>query len=155
MRCLAFAALLASFAIGPIPAAVGSGSGVPSAHAAGGPRVELDRLQLPPDAKTYETFLRRTLRREASQVDWGASAGSTIEYRYEVEKLDLVFEKDVLIVKCSAIGRLPRGRTARSQLTFGGAASQRRQLVERVLTIVARGVLTRLSELERERRQAQ
>lgn len=140
-----------------VPGADGlrSGEWVQLAHAERGPRVQLDHLELPAGAKNYEKYLRRVLRREASQVDWGAGAASTIQYRYFVEKLDLIFKGDVLIVKCSAIGRLPRGRTARSQLTFGGAPADKQKLVERVLTIVARGVLTRLSELERERRKAE
>jgi hypothetical protein len=125
-----------------------------SAHAASGPRIELDDLDLPAEAKPYEKFLRRTLRKEATNVDWGAGPGSTIQYRFAVQKLEFLVDEDIMTVRCAASGRLPRGRSAKSLLSFGGDARQQRKLVERVLTIVARGVLTRLSELERERRAA-
>ncbi len=137
----------------PAPAQLLGGQGHPAALAAEGPRVELDHLELPATAKSYERFLRRVLAREARKVDWGAGAGSTIQYRYFVQKLQVTVKEDVLLVRCAAVGRLPRGRSAKSQLSFGGALGQKRELIERVLTIVARGVLTRLSELERERRQ--
>lgn len=125
-----------------------------SARAASGPKIELDRLDLPEAAKPYERFLRRTLEREAARVDWGAGTGSTIQYRFDIQELQIRVEPDVVTVRCAATGRMPRGRPAKSQLSFGGEPGQERKLVERVLTIVVRGVLTRLSEMERERRAA-
>ncbi len=119
------------------------------------PRVELDRLVLPRDllgAKGFEAHLRSTLRREARRADWGAGAGSTITYRFFVEQLELRDEAGVLHVTCTALGRLPRGKSAKSQIAFGGDSHARKQVVEHVLDIVARGVVTRLAELERARR---
>ncbi len=147
---IAAAALIVGTSLSGVDAELHSAGGV--ALAADGPSVKLDRLELPPEAKAYERFLTRALKREARGLDWGAGAGSRIEYRFVLSELRVVIKDGVLTVHCSATGRLPRGRSANSQLSFGGEPSEKRELIERVLTIVARGVLTRLSEIERERR---
>ena len=120
-----------------------------------GPRVKLDRLTLPKDligAQGFETHLRKTLRREVRHADWGAAATSKISYRFVIEQLDLREDKGVLHVTCTARGRLPRGKSAKSQIVFGGDPRERTKVVQHVLDIVARGVVTRLAELERARR---
>jgi hypothetical protein len=127
-------------------------SGVSSAS---GARVRLDQLGLPPDlvgAKALETHLRKTLQREVRRADWGAGAGSKISYRFFIEQLDLREDKGVLHVTCTARGRLPKGKSAKSQIVFGGDPRERTKVVQHVLDIVARGVVTRLAELERTRR---
>jgi hypothetical protein len=119
------------------------------------PRVKLDRLALPADlvgAKGFETHLRSTLRREVRRADWGAGPESKISYRFFVERLDLREEGGVLHVTCTALGRLPKGKSAKSHIVFGGDPRERKKVVEHVLDIVARGVVTRLAELERARR---
>ncbi len=120
----------------------------------GRPKVVLDQLEFPVrmGASKYERHLRRVLQREVRKVDWGAGSDSTIEYRYRVTKLNVVQDGDVLRVSCEAVGMLPRGRTAKSQLTFGGSPREHTRLIQHVLTIVARGVVTRLAEMERVRR---
>ena len=127
-----------------------------SASATGsGPRVKLDRLSLPPDligAKGFETHLRSTLRREVRRADWGAGAKSKISYRFAIEQLDLREADGVLHVTCTARGRLPKGKSAKSHIVFGGDPHERTKVVQHVLDIVARGVVTRLAELERARR---
>lgn len=122
----------------------------------GRPQVRLDRLTFPkdiPGAPGYIRHLRSTLRRHAAQVDWGAGRDSTISFRFAVEKLQLTRQGSALRVHCSARGELPRGRTALSRLVYGGDPKQTQKLVRQVLTIVARGVVTRLAALERSRRQ--
>jgi hypothetical protein len=121
----------------------------------GHPRVKLDRLAMPTDlvgSKELEAHLRSTLRREARRADWGASSDSKISYRFFVEQLELREEAGVLHVTCTAVGRLPKGKSAKSHIVFGGDPRDRKKVVERVLDIVARGVVTRLAELERARR---
>lgn len=120
----------------------------------GQPTVKLVHLELPemPRRAVYERHLRQTLRREARRADWGAGSGSTIEYRYRVTHLALHRQGDVLRVDCTAVGELPRGKTAKSQLAFSGGAKEQDRLIKTVLEIVARGVITRLAELERRRR---
>ncbi|NLE88124.1 MAG: hypothetical protein GX607_17200 [Myxococcales bacterium] len=120
----------------------------------GTPRIHLDRLDFPdvPGAAGYKKHLLKVLHKEARRARWGAGRDNRIEYRFEVTELSVRVEGDVLRVSCSAVGRLPGRQTARSRLTFGGDPAQRTQVVHQVLEIVARGVLTRLSELERQRR---
>jgi hypothetical protein len=93
-----------------------------------GPRIKLDRLSLPPDligAKAFETHLRSTLRREVRHADWGAGPASKISYRFVVEQLDLREENGVLHVTCTARGRLPKGKSAKSHIVFGGDPRER------------------------------
>ena len=121
----------------------------------GRPKVKLDRLELPAnlvDAREYEKHLRGTLHRETRRADWGARSGSKISYRFFVERLELREEAGVLHVTCTALGRLPKGKSAKSHIVFGGDPRERKKVVEHVLDIVARGVVTRLAELERTRR---
>lgn len=124
-------------------------------QAGGLPTVRLDRLELPtdvPNGAHFKTHLRKRLKREARRATWGAGRDNVIQYRFKVTELDMVADGDVLRVRCTAVGKLPGGQAAKSHLTFGGDPGKRRQVVEHVLDIVARGVITRLSELERIRR---
>jgi hypothetical protein len=126
-----------------------------SAASRGGPRVKLDRLSLPPDlidAKAFENHLRKTLRREVRYADWGADVKSKISYRFAIERLELREDNGVLHVTCTARGQLPKGKSAKSHIVFGGNPKERTKVVQHVLDIVARGVVTRLAELERARR---
>lgn len=121
----------------------------------GRPNIKLDRLEFPtdlPESSALKKHLIRVLTREVRRVEWGAGRENRIEYRYSVTELSLKREGDVLHVTCTSVGKLPGGRTAKSHLSFGGAARERYKLLKKVLEIVARGVVSRLAELERERR---
>lgn len=121
----------------------------------GRPEVHLNRLTLPsalPNAREIEAQLKRSLKKEARRADWGAGRDNRIEYRFTLEALELRREGDVLRVECSAWGQLPGGQRAKSELGFGGDPGQKAELIRRVLDVVARGVITRLAELERQRR---
>ncbi|MEZ4227570.1 MAG: hypothetical protein R3B89_00310 [Polyangiaceae bacterium] len=121
----------------------------------GRPEVVLDRLDFPREIQgwwVYKKHLRRALKREVRRVKWGAGTGNRIEYRFAVTKLEIETKGDVVQVTCTAIGRLPKGKRAKSHLSFGGAKAKRGAVVRKVLEIVARGVIARLAELERERR---
>jgi hypothetical protein len=126
-----------------------------AAKRAGKPKVTLDRLVLPAgvaESDALEQHLRRVLKREARRADWGAGRGSRIEYRFIVSELGIKNDGHVLRVRCTAFGQLPAGRRAKSHLAYGGDPAKRQDVVKRVLEIVARGVITRLAELERVRR---
>lgn len=107
-----------------------------------------------PLAVAKEEKLRDFLAREARRADWGAGRGARIEYRFRIDELTTKVDAGVLRVTCSATGWLPKGRTAKSHLTFGGAPSEQERLVDHVLEIVSSGVVTRLAEIERRRRAA-
>ena len=124
----------------------------------GRPQVVLDELRFPAGiagTKQYLRYLRRVLSKESRRADWGAGQGARIEYRFAVTDLTLKRKQGVLIVDCSAVGQLPKGKTARSRISFGGDPTKPRRTVEQVLEVVARGVITRLAELERDRRERQ
>ena len=150
---LLFCVLSAASLLPPAAARAETEAELPAA--ASRPKVKLDRLTFPPEvvgAKELESHLRGTLKREARRADWGAGSGSKISYRFFVEELQLREEAGVLHVSCTALGRLPKGKSAKSHIVFGGDPHDRKKVVERVLDIVARGVVTRLAELERARR---
>jgi hypothetical protein len=122
---------------------------------AGRPRIVIDRIEVPESAPAFvQRHLREVLRREARKADWGAGRGSTISVRYTLRSLGIKRDGDVVRVRCSAIGRLPRNKSASGQLSYGGDPAKQSEVVKRALEIVARGVITRLAELERNRRAA-
>ncbi|HEY6556414.1 MAG TPA: hypothetical protein VI072_04045 [Polyangiaceae bacterium] len=121
----------------------------------GRPKVVLDRLVFPEDVSGGTALvkqLRVVLAREARRADWGAARGTRIEYRFTVSELTVRQQGDVLRVRCTAFGRLPSGKTAKSHLDYGGDPKAHGEVVKKVLEMVARGVITRLAELERVRR---
>ena len=121
----------------------------------GRPWIKLDRITLPASTPNPEETLRHlkfVLHKEARRADWGTGAKSTISLRFTVETLAIDLQKSAMHVRCSALGELPRRRTARSQLSYGGDAQLGKKLVFQVLEIVARGVISRLAEIERTRR---
>jgi hypothetical protein len=145
-----FAAFVALSGLAHAGDALAAAPATPHGH----PLVTLDRLDLTkvPLAAVDEAFLRHVLAEEAGHADWGASRGAHIEFRFRLDELSVTEEPRVLRVHCSASGFLPRGRGAKSRISFGGEPKDRQALVHHVLQIVARGVVARLSELERRRR---
>lgn len=124
-------------------------------HPNGHPEVHLDSLTFPRDivgAKDFERHLLKVLKREAYSADWGAGTNNQIEYRFNVTELRFTVSDGTMHVYCAAEGTLPSRKRAKSELSFGGHLSERTELTKRVLEIVARGVITRLAELERIRR---
>ena len=98
--------------------------------------------------------LKFVLKREARRADWGAGRGSTITLRFSIETLTLDERQTALRVRCSARGELPGRRSAKSQITYSGDRNQGKKLVFQVIEIAVRGVISRLSDIERKRRGA-
>jgi hypothetical protein len=119
------------------------------------PTVRLDRLELPPGLPKNSAVARhfqRHLKRSAHRADWGAKRGAKIEYRVKLEELSIREGNGVIHVRCTALGSLPKGRTTRTFIDYGGNPAQRQRVIEHVLEIVAEGVVTRLAAIERGRR---
>jgi hypothetical protein len=156
LRWLSLVALVTGLVLGaPSAGARSPAASSESGRPQGRPKVVLDRLTLAAElsrAPALERHLLAALKREARRADWGAGRGSTISYRFTVEELSIREEGGVVRVQCTALGQLPKGKVARSRLAFSGAPAERHALVKRVLSIVARGVIGRLAELERIRR---
>ena len=143
-------ALAPAVAVAKEPALIG-----PEDGPEGRPHIVLDRLVVPntvPEYKRVSRVLEKVLKREAYRVQWGAGRQSRIEYRFYLEELNVTVENGVYKVHCTALGRLPKGKSARSKLVLGGDPQNPRKIIDEVLAIVARGVLARLADLERERR---
>jgi hypothetical protein len=161
-RLAALLCLGASFVGGPALAQPASPSEAPFAagireRSPGRPRVTLDRLTFPntlPRSGELERHFKQKLRQAAHRADWGAGRGASIEFRVVVEELEVSEVSGVLKVRCTALGRLPKGKSARSRIEFGGDARKGQRVLRHVLEIVARGVVTRLAALERDRRRA-
>jgi hypothetical protein len=151
-----------SLVVAPALAEAESASDAPFApgireRSPGRPRVKLDGLTFPktlPRSAELERHFKQKLRQAAHRADWGAGRGASIEFRVVVEELSVSEVGGVLKVSCTALGRLPKGKSARSRLDFGGDPRRGQKVIRHVLEIVARGVVTRLAALERERRRA-
>ena len=150
--------LLATLMLAPVPAVASAREPVliaPEEGPKGRPQIVLDQLIVPntvPEYKRVSRVLTKVLKHEAPRVVWGAGSGSRITYRFVLEQLDVRVENGVYKVRCTALGRLPKGKSARSKLELGGDPRHPRKVIDQVLSIVARGVLARLADLERERR---
>lgn len=155
MRSTAYFTLLAACLALAAPL---SAAGADSARSAvndkvGHPSVKLDELVVPEGfPAALERHLKFVLRRAARRADWGAGHGAHIQFRFVVRDFTVTREGDVVRISCNALGKLPGGVHATSRLSFGGAPREADALSKRVLEVVARGVVQRLADLERQRR---
>lgn len=110
--------------------------------------VEWTRVEASPTHKDG-TRLAKTLRgllKEASRkADFGKSGKVLLQARI----LEYVVEKrgDVLRIRCTVVGRLEGGPSAKSRIAFGGDPKDPKALEKQVLTMVAHGVTSRLAAL--------
>lgn len=109
--------------------------------------VEIGEVSVPDgDAKKKETRrLRAALREAAKEADFGDVKSVTISaeiVEWKVEQTD-----DVLRVTCTLVGRLEGGKSARSHISYGGRPNERTKLEKSVVSMVARGLMTRLAQL--------
>lgn len=119
----------------------------------GRPTVHIDRLEFPAGVGAeLERHFRQQLKRAARRADWGARRGQKIEFRVKIEELSVRDADHAVHVRCTALGSLPKGRTTRTFIDFGGDPNDRAKVIRHVLEIVARGVVTRLADIERARR---
>ena len=153
MKRLALPLVLAVLSAAVNGAAAGGdpdAAGKPAGH----PSVTLDRLDLSasPLPASEEKYLRDVLAREAHNADWGAGSGARIEYRFRLEELAVTETSGIVRVRCSATGFLPKGKRARGRLAVGGAPKDHAKLVHHALEVVIQSVITRLADIERQRR---
>lgn len=96
--------------------------------------------------------LRASLSRAAKPLDFGVErrVGMTVRVSEFV-----VTETDGLLrITCTLVGKLEKGGTAKSHITFGGAPSKRKHLEKQVLSAVSEGLMVRLAEISRTRSKA-
>jgi hypothetical protein len=117
--------------------------------------VEWTRVDAP-EGKEGDRIARalRNLLKEASRkADFGKSGKVALRARiteYVVEK-----RGDVLRIRCTVIGRVVGGPSAKSRISFGGDPNDPKGLEKQVLTMVAHGVTSRLAAIARSREEAE
>lgn len=127
-----------------------------SAFAKGKARVEWTRVDAPEGKKDGDRIARtlRGLLKEASRkADFGKSGKVTLRAKiteYVVEK-----KGDVLRIRCTVIGRVEGGPSAKSRVSFGGDPNDPKGLEKQVLSTVAHGVTSRLAAIARSRAEAE
>ncbi len=117
--------------------------------------VEWTRVDAP-EGKEGDRIARtlRSLLKEASRkADFGKSGKVALRARvteYVVEK-----KGDVLRIRCTVIGRVVGGPSAKSRISFGGDPNDPKGLEKQVLSMVAHGVTSRLAAIARSRAEAE
>ena len=104
------------------------------------------------DRGEKEKLLEKLLKREARRADWGGVAGEGVVASIEIRELAAIVDGDVVRVTCAGVGKIPGVGAAKSKFSFGGRPSERAKLEKHVLELVARGIVTRLAEMARQRR---
>ncbi|HKQ70085.1 MAG TPA: hypothetical protein VJT73_12140 [Polyangiaceae bacterium] len=98
-----------------------------------------------------ERFLRQVVEKQTRGADWGASSDGPIEATFEVTEFSTSTTKGVVRVTCRAVGHLKGGSPARSHFSMGGRPEGRSELERQLLSMVGRGIVSRLSEMARAR----
>jgi hypothetical protein len=107
--------------------------------------ISMPSAQTRPD---LERHLRDVVTRQARLLDWGP--GGTIEATIEVTEFAAVTKDGVVRVTCVGHGRLSAGQggtVARSRFSMGGRPRDRGALERQLLTMLGRGLVTRLADL--------
>jgi hypothetical protein len=127
---------------------------VSDASARGRPKVVWTDIRIPQgeDAASLEKFLRQVVERETRRARWGESNDGPIEVELRVTDLAAVVTGDVVRVTCAGVGKLHGGGSARSKFSMGAHVHQRTQLEKQLLTMLGRGIVTRLADMSRARR---
>lgn len=143
--------LIAAFAL----ALTASLAPASSAFARGKATVEWTRVDAPEgkDGDRIARTLRSLLKEASRKADFGKSGKVALRAKiteYVVEK-----KGDVLRIRCTVIGRVEGGASAKSRISFGGDPNDPRALEKQVLTMVAHGVTSRLAAIARSRAEAE
>ncbi len=131
-----------------------SSATIPSAALAGSTKVEWKKVEAPTgvDHDRVVAMLKPILKSTAKKADFGKAKKLVLTAR--ILEFRSVTRGDVHRVSCTLVGRIVGGPTARSHISFGGHPKDRAALEKQVLSMVATGVVTRLSEIVRHRVEA-
>ena len=119
-----------------------------------GPKADVQwtKVEAPKTAKDGERLaknLQKLLKEASRKADFGKSGKVLLRARiteYVVEQ-----RGDVMRIRCTVIGRLEGGPSAKSRIAFGGDPKDPKALEKQVLTMVAHGVTSRLAALAKAR----
>ena len=96
-----------------------------------------------------ERFLKQVIDRQTRKADWGPKRPSPIEARFDVTEWSAVLGKDVVRVTCTGVGKLKGGQSVRSHFSMGARPAGRVVLERQLLTMLGRGIVSRLAEVAR------
>lgn len=122
------------------------------ANAAPKADVQWTKVEAPAKTKDGERLaknLQKLLKEATRKADFGKSGKVLLRARiteYVVEQ-----KGDVMRIRCTVIGRLEGGPSAKSRIAFGGDPKDPKGLEKQVLTMVAHGVTSRLAALAKAR----
>jgi hypothetical protein len=124
------------------------------AHA-GKAKIVWTEIAMPSDSDRPDLtrHLRDVVMRQARLVDWGRDG--TVEAKIEVTEFSVVTKDAVVRVTCAGHGRFSAaqgGKVARSRFSMGGRPKDRAALERQLLTMLGRGLVTRLSQMARSSR---
>lgn len=113
--------------------------------------VKWTSVQVPTaDAKSRrESKLRSQLVKEARYADWGKHPVARLDASVKVTEFRVETNTSVVQVTCTATGKLAKGPTVRTHFSMGDHPNKQVKLESTVLTLVARGIVTRLSAIAR------
>ena len=97
-----------------------------------------------------ERLLRSLLEKESKTENWGARSGDRLEASARVLDFQVIHKPDVVRVTCTALGKLAGGPSVRTHFSMGDHPNNQRKLERMVLTLVARGIVNRLSAVARQ-----
>ncbi len=127
----------------------------PAAEARPKADVEWTRVDAPSTNKDGER-LAKNLHQLLKEASRKADFGKTGKVRLRARITEYVVEQkgDVLRIRCTVIGRLEGGPSAKSRIAFGGDPKDPKGLEKQVLKMVAYGVTSRLAALAKAREAA-
>jgi len=102
-----------------------------------------------PESRGLARVVRRLLAHAIKRANFGKA--HKVRFSARVTVLEMIEHGDVLKVRCTMVGRLSDGTSARSRLEFGGKPSEKTALRNKVLGMVADGLVTRLAQMARDR----
>ena len=97
-----------------------------------------------------ERILRTILRKESSTEDWGPH-NQRIEASIRIIEYQIVHTPEVVRVTCTAVGKLVGGPSVRTHFSIGDHPTKQAKLERNMMTFVARGIVTRLAVIARNR----
>lgn len=112
----------------------------------------VDALPATRDGARLAKILLRLLKEASRKADFGKVG--KVQLRARISEYVVEQKSDVLRIRCSVIGRLEGGPSAKSRIVFGGDPKDPKALEKQVLTMVARGVTSRLAALAKARQGA-
>jgi hypothetical protein len=133
--------------------AIGGASGAASAKQKKPTRVSWTEVELPEDKRSRrrERTLRSVLKKESKNANWGEHKDNRIEASVKVVEFQVQQKEHVVRVTCTAVGKLAGGPSVRTHFSIGDHPKRQDKLEKMVLTLVARGIVTRLASISRDR----